>query len=166
MVTFDREQIIIDKNCFQVLSSDTRVAILKALDLKSMTITEISSNFGLAKSTVHEHLSAMANIGLIRKHENRNKWVYYLLTDKAINIMHPHDKTKIMILLTSSLVTFTLGSSGIYRFIKGDIFQAGEGTIFHDPMQFFFGEILLAITFTLWYFAFRLWKRTKHSSQN
>lgn len=160
------EQITIDKNCFQVLSSDTRVAILKALDLKPMTITEISSNFGLAKSTVHEHLSAMVDTGLIRKHENGNKWVYYLLTDRAKNILHPHDKTKIMILLSSSLITFILGASGIYRFIKGDIFQAGEGTIFHDPMQLYFGEILLAITFTLWYFAFRLWKRTKYSNQN
>lgn len=159
-------ELTLDRDCFQVLSSDSRVTILKALDSKPMTITEISSSLDLAKSTVHEHLSAMLNTGLIGKYENGNKWVYYKLTAKAKNILHPHDRTRILILLSSSIVTFTLGASGVYRFAKGYVFQSGGGAIYHDPMQLILGEIFLAITFILWYFAFRLWKRTKHSNQN
>jgi len=156
------EQITLDRACFQVLSSDSRVTILKALDSKAMTITEISSSLDLAKSTVHEHLSALLNTGLIGKYETGNKWVYYKLTAKAKNILHPHDRTRILILLSSSIFTFSLGASGIYRFAKGYVFQVGEGATFHDPMQLILGEIFLALTFTLWYFAMRLWKRSKH----
>lgn len=155
------EQVTLDKNSLQVLSVDTRIAILKTLDSKSMTLTEISSDSGLAKSTVYEHLMILMNAGLIRRCENGNKWVYYILTGKAKNILHPHDKMKIVILLSSSLFTLIVGVSGLYRFIKGQTFLISEGTIFHDPVQFVLGEIFFAITFTLWYLAFRLWKRSK-----
>lgn len=62
------EEIIIDKDSIDVLSSDTRVAILKSLDSTgSMTATRLSEVLNLSKSTVHEHLTRLAEAGFVKK---------------------------------------------------------------------------------------------------
>jgi len=62
------EEIIIDKDSIDVLSSDTRVAILKSLDSSGrMTITGLTDALNLSKSTVHEHLTRLVEAGFVKK---------------------------------------------------------------------------------------------------
>lgn len=84
----------------KVLVSDTRIDILKRLDERRKTVTELSRELNLTKATVHEHLSKLFGAGLIRRNdETRHKWVYYELTRKGREILHPHETTKMTILL-------------------------------------------------------------------
>jgi DNA-binding transcriptional ArsR family regulator len=104
-----------DRKVFESLASETRINILKALDIRQMTITELSKNLGLAKSTVHEHLAKMADAGLVEKIEDHRKWSYYKLTYKGKRILHPHEMVKIMLLLSTSFIALV---GGVFEIIS------------------------------------------------
>lgn len=103
------EEIRMDRKTFESLASETRITLLKTLDIRQMTITELSKNLGLAKSTVHEHLTKMVDSGLVEKIEDHRKWSYYKLTYKGKRILHPHEMVKIMLLLSTSFLAFVGG---------------------------------------------------------
>jgi len=70
------------------LSSDTRVEIIKALNIRPMTVSELAVHLDLAKSTVHEHLCILADRGMVTKDEDR-KWRYYSLSERMRLILRP-----------------------------------------------------------------------------
>jgi DNA-binding transcriptional ArsR family regulator len=92
------EKITLDKDVFRTLASGTRVDIIKSLDKRRKTLSELSSQFGMSVSTVKEHLDNLVAVGLIVQMDEGHKWKYYELTKKGKSILHPEDK-KIWILL-------------------------------------------------------------------
>ncbi|RLF43507.1 MAG: hypothetical protein DRN29_10020 [Thermoplasmata archaeon] len=98
------EKIVLDSNTFKALASQTRLAILKSLDERQKTVSELSKIMDMNKATIYEHLSLLQEAGLVSKIESGNKWVYYKLTWKGIDLLHP-EKKKIVILLSTSLIS-------------------------------------------------------------
>ncbi|MEW5760504.1 MAG: ArsR family transcriptional regulator [Candidatus Thermoplasmatota archaeon] len=122
----DEGSITLDRKTFRVLASETRIAILKALDEKQKTISDLARELGMNKATVFEHLEQMADVGLVKRAEEEErlttikpqpaleeqygpprKWVYYRLTWKGRNILHP-ERVRIAILLCGLLTIFIL----------------------------------------------------------
>lgn len=92
------EKITLDKEVFKTLASKTRVDILKSLDRRRKTLSELSKQSGMSVSTIKEHLDNLVSVGLIEQMDEGYKWKYYELTKKGRDILHPEDK-KIWIML-------------------------------------------------------------------
>lgn len=65
-----------------VLSSKTRVEILKYLATHQMTVTDLSRVMNHCKSTLHAHLMRLLDAGLVCR-DNGRKWIYYRLSRKG-----------------------------------------------------------------------------------
>ncbi|MBW3583761.1 MAG: ArsR family transcriptional regulator [Euryarchaeota archaeon] len=101
-------KIVLDAETFKVLASDTRLAILKKLDERPMTVSELGRELELNKATVFEHLQSLIVGELVKKKEREGrKWVYYTLTWKGKSLLHP-ENTTVMVLLGLA----ALGSGG------------------------------------------------------
>ena len=95
------EELEITRETIKALSSDTRVEIIKALKERRKTVSELSSEMRLSKSTVHEHLEKLLRESLIQRNESyTNKWVYYELTRKGSELLETGEK-KVLLLLSS-----------------------------------------------------------------
>jgi len=174
-----RREIRMDRRTFESLASETRIEILKLLDQRQMTVTELSKHLDLAKSTVHEHLAKMLESGLVEKIEDHRKWTYYRLTYKAKRILHPNEMVKIMVLLGISFLAFIGGILEIGGY-KNTLSQqdqmmahpgAEEGalapemaskaaTMMAEPdyTKLFLGVSLLIGSLLLGYWSLRRWK--------
>lgn len=96
------ESLTLDREALKALASDTRLDILKRLDERQKTVTELARDLGLNKATVFEHCERLLGADLIQKIEDDRKWVYYQLSWKGRRILHPERMT-IALLLSSSL---------------------------------------------------------------
>ncbi len=110
-------KIIIDRKALFALASETRIEILKKLDKRRMTLTELSESLNMSKTTVKEHLDKLVEAGIIRKVDEGRKWIYYELTEKGRKILHPDNLTKIILLLSSAIASALVGSFEVYRFL-------------------------------------------------
>ena len=114
-------KITLDLNSFKALASETRLDILRALDGKKMSLNELSEALNLNKATIHEHLMKLYEAGLIKRKEREgHKWVYYKLSWKGASLLHP-DNTKIVILLTITIVSLIIGTMGFINYIEFSI---------------------------------------------
>ena len=159
-------KIALDKQIFSALSSETRINILKKLDSKRRTLKELCDELNLSKSTIRENLTVLVESDLVRKRNMGNKWVYYELTGKGRKLLHPHEMTKIIILLSSAALSFVGGVIKIYLFIKSTFPERGEvaggGAVggvtgivpLYEPKYLFFGVILLSLGVLFLYLAF------------
>src|SRR5919109_2428204 len=85
-------KIVLDAEAFKALASDTRLQILKALDARPLTVSELSRLLGLNKATVFEHLKQLMTAELAKREDDpARKWVYYRLTWKGKNVLHPEN---------------------------------------------------------------------------
>lgn len=92
-------KIVLDPATFKVLASDTRLDILRMLDQRPRTVSELGRDIRLNKATVFEHLQVLVQAELIQKVEREgSKWVYYKLNWKGQNLLHP-ENTTIFVLL-------------------------------------------------------------------
>jgi DNA-binding transcriptional ArsR family regulator len=92
-------KIVLDPATFKVLASDTRLDILRMLDGRPRTVSELGRDMRLNKATVFEHLQVLVQAELIQKIEREgSKWVYYKLNWKGQNLLHP-ENTTIFVLL-------------------------------------------------------------------
>ncbi|KUL00230.1 MAG: Transcriptional regulator, ArsR family [Methanomicrobiales archaeon 53_19] len=151
------EDVTIDQDDLAALSSDVRVAILKLLDTRPMTMSELADGLGLARSTVHEHLSVLADADLVT-HENVRKWRDYTLTKRGRRILHPGRDHRIVFLLGTSLVAMTAGLLCVTSYLRG--FAVQGGSVVREPLILYVGEALLGVTIALWYIALRCRRRT------
>jgi DNA-binding transcriptional ArsR family regulator len=103
--------IVLTKETFEVLASGTRLTILKNLNERRMTVTELADDLGLAKSTVHHHLQRLADAGLVAAGEDGHAWVYYALTPEGQALLQPHGSARIRIILTAGLASLAGGGS-------------------------------------------------------
>ncbi|VVB68073.1 Helix-turn-helix domain protein [Candidatus Norongarragalina meridionalis] len=94
--------VVLDRESFRALSSETRVAILKKLMERRMTATELAKDLKITAQAASEHLRKMEKAGMVvpAKH---SKWVYFELTEKGRAVLEP-GTTKLFVLLAVSLI--------------------------------------------------------------
>jgi len=120
-------KIMLDRKAFRSLASKTRINILRGLDNRRKTASELSRRFGMPVSTVKRHLDDLAGAGLVVRKDGDRKRKYYELTGKGRNILHPGETRAWIILGLSALAILLTG----YNFMQ-KIFTysslAGTGT--------------------------------------
>jgi len=109
----DEPVTIVDRDVLKVLSTETRMDILKMLSKGNQTPSFIGKKLGKRSSTIVEHLDILKKAGLVKKLESPGKkWVFYSLTEKGNGIVSSKSRRLIIILATSffallgSLVSF------------------------------------------------------------
>ena len=112
------EQLELNRETLKALASDTRIDILKELTERKKTVTELSDALNMSKSTTHEHLLRLTEASLVRKIASPNKWIYYDLTRKGLELIKPSDKRRVILLLSSSLLAFAVGGYQVANFIQ------------------------------------------------
>ena len=65
----------------------TKRAIIKALNERNKTVSELSKELGLSKTSVYQHLVALHSKGVVERITNGNVFVYYKLTEKGREIL-------------------------------------------------------------------------------
>jgi DNA-binding transcriptional ArsR family regulator len=77
---------ILDEELLRVLSSNTRLEILRRLSESQMTLTDLARVLEFCKSTVFEHLKMLFEAGLVHRITGR-KWIYYRLSGRGIRVL-------------------------------------------------------------------------------
>lgn len=101
-------KITLDQESFRALASDVRVDILKHLDIRRETLTDLSGLLSLSKPTLLEHLAKLQAAGLVRRIDEGRKWIYYELSDKGRKVLHP-ERVAITLALVSAVVLASIG---------------------------------------------------------
>jgi len=104
-----KPKIKLSQDEFRVLASNTRIDILKLLDESQYTVSDISRKLDMNKATVHEHLSKLMEVGLVKKDDSPRKWVYYRLSWKGRNLLHP-ERVRVMVSLGIMLTVIVVGA--------------------------------------------------------
>ena len=144
------DKIALDKRIIGALASEMRIDILKKIDSGSMTLSKLTDELNISKSTVHEHLTILIESGLVKKVNRDNKWVYYELTDKGTEILHPHKMTKIIVLLSSAILSFVVGIAGLYWFVRSILIFPEEALNLkaiapYEPVHLITGLIVISL---------------------
>jgi len=111
-------KVTLDRDAFKALASDTRLDILRCLDGKKMTVTELSGVTNMNKATLHEHLSKLAHVGLIKRMEREgHKWVYYKLSWKGSCLLHP-ENNRIVVMFSATFLALVAGIAGFINYLS------------------------------------------------
>ena len=102
----------------KLLFSKTKIEILKKLNERNYTVSELSKILGKSKSTISEHLNTLYKMGLVDK-ESHSKWVYYKITNKGKKVL---ENLEALILIVGSI--FALIGMWIYYVFKQIKLQA------------------------------------------
>ncbi len=100
--------ITLDQESFKALASEVRVGILKRLDERRETVTDLSGLLGLSKPTLLEHLEKLQAAGLVVRVDEGRKWIYYELSPKGRKLLHP-ERVAIVLALASTVVLAAIG---------------------------------------------------------
>lgn len=114
------ERFALKPEDFRILASDSRVAILKALDERQMTGTELGKKLGLEKSTVAQHLDRLVEGGLVQRKEDDRLWVYYTLAPRGRRLLHP-PRAGFTLLLAGSLLSAGASLTLFGTFLLGNL---------------------------------------------
>jgi DNA-binding transcriptional ArsR family regulator len=96
-------RVELDKKALFALASDTRMDILKSLQPNRRTVSQLAEMVGVDKAAVHRHLKKLEDGGFVKREEDHG-FVYYGLSWKARDILSPNENTKIIVLITASIV--------------------------------------------------------------
>ena len=109
-------KITLDQESFKALASDVRVGILKHLDVRRETVTDLSNLMTLSKPTLLEHLEKLQSAGLVKRIDEGRKWIYYGLSDKGRKILHPE-----RVAITLALgVAVALAAIGVFLVLSAE----------------------------------------------
>ncbi|MFH1663677.1 MAG: winged helix-turn-helix domain-containing protein [archaeon] len=97
-------EITIGKEEFRALSSDTRISIVKLLNQRNYTLSELSAKLSMSSPTIKQHLETLVNSDLIEQKDEGRKWKYYCLTRKGKKLLRPESTPNVMILLVTSVL--------------------------------------------------------------
>jgi DNA-binding transcriptional ArsR family regulator len=106
-------KVELDRRSLFALASDTRLEILKALQTNRRTVSQLAELVGIDKAAVHRHLKKLEEGSFVSRTEDHG-FVYYALTWRSRDILNPNDRTKIVILISSSLVCLLAMTVVIY----------------------------------------------------
>lgn len=116
-------KITIDRKALFTLASETRINLLKELDKKRMTQSELSKELDISKTAVKEHLDKLEEAGLVERSEEGRKWIYYQLTGKGKYVLHPASKITITLMLSAAIAAIGGGFFELYRYIMSKFAQ-------------------------------------------
>jgi ArsR family transcriptional regulator len=68
---------------FKALADETRLRILKLLEVREMCVCEVMVALALTQPTASHHLGILENAGLV-KDRKEGKWVFYSLADAKL----------------------------------------------------------------------------------
>ncbi len=102
------DKIVLDRETFKALAADSRIKILKLLEKRRHTQSELSFDLELAIPTIKEHLVALEKASLVKMADEGYKWKYYEITEKGKCVLDPERK-KIWIVLASLGVSVGAG---------------------------------------------------------
>ncbi|HZX19807.1 MAG TPA: winged helix-turn-helix domain-containing protein [archaeon] len=107
--------ISISTTDFKALSSKTRTDILKMLDERNFTLSELASKTGMAAPTVKQHASVLMEAGLIELNDEGRKWKYYSLTRKGKKLLEANtNKSNIFLILSTVIIVGLLGFAAMF----------------------------------------------------
>ena len=86
-------RVTLDQASFRALASEVRVEVLKKLDERRMTVTDLANALDLSKPTLLEHLEKLQAAQLVKRIDEGRKWIYYDLTGRGKKILHPERVT-------------------------------------------------------------------------
>lgn len=109
--------VVLTKDTLTALASDTRLRMLKDLNVRRMTVAELADDLDLAKSTVHHHLSILVDSGFVAAEDEGHAWVYYALTPEGRALLDPGDGIRIRVLLVAALATLVWGIAALAKFL-------------------------------------------------
>ena len=112
--------ITLDQESFKALASEVRVNILKHLDERRETVTDLSGLLSLSKPTLLEHLEKLQAAGLVRRVDEGRKWIYYELSAKGRKLLHP-ERVAIILALASAAVLAAIGTFAVLASYGGSL---------------------------------------------
>lgn len=95
--------IKLNRKAFKALSSETRINILKSLEERRKTLTELAKDLDMKPSSMKEQLNKLRKVDLIELKDKGRKWKYYEITRKGEKILNPYE-SKVMIILSTTLI--------------------------------------------------------------
>jgi len=114
-------KVSLELDDIKALASDSRLAIMSALDGKKLNLRDLTRITELNKATLHTHLQKLLDAGFIKKNTRKgHKWVYYRLTWKGECLLHP-ENTKIVVLFSLAFFSLCAGIIQFYTYAKGTI---------------------------------------------
>jgi DNA-binding transcriptional ArsR family regulator len=119
------DKITLDKKSFMALASESRIELLKKLDERRMTLSELARELQMSKPAVLKHLEKLIEAGLVKKNEDERKWIYYSLTLKGKNILHP-ERVKIVLLLSTSFISLMASIGMLWKYLHEKTYKAVE----------------------------------------
>jgi DNA-binding transcriptional ArsR family regulator len=133
-------KITLDAETFKALASSTRLTVLRALDQRRKTLTELARDLNLNKATVHEHLQLLTAADLVRKRDDEGrKWIYYELTWRGEKILHPQETTTFNLLLGISMAAAGGGAGmlalAIHRWAQERPMQAVQEPVGSEALE-------------------------------
>ena len=102
------DEIKVSRNMLKIMSVESRIAVLKALELRQMTASELARFLNKHVTTVSFHLDKLTKAGLTERVERPDrKWVYYKITKHGKKILHPQPYTRITLLFSIAVIIIT-----------------------------------------------------------
>src|SRR3989441_9044722 len=108
-------RVTLDQASFRALASEVRVEVLKKLDERRMTVTDLANTLDLSKPTLLEHLEKLQAAELVKRIDEGRKWIYYELTGRGKKILHPERVT----IVVSLCLSMFLAAAGIFALASG-----------------------------------------------
>src|SRR5438093_7526747 len=108
-------KVTLDQASFRGLAAGVRVEVLKKLDERRATVTDLANALELSKPTLLEHLEKLQAADLVKRIDEGRKWIYYELTGKGRKILHPE---RVTIVVSLGLSLF-LAAAGILALATG-----------------------------------------------
>lgn len=106
----DEPVTIVDREVLKVLSTETRMDILKILSEGKRNPSFVAKKLGKSDATIVEHMKVMEKAGLVKKLEAPGKkWVFYSLTERGRGIVSSKSR-RLVIILSTSLVGVIAGA--------------------------------------------------------
>lgn len=123
MIFTMEEEFKVSRDLMKAVSADTRTEILKALENRQMTASELSRYLNKHVTTVAEHLELLHSSKLVDRIERPGrKWIYYKLSNVGRQMLHPQPY-RIILVLTLSFLALGLGAFFIPLY-SGSVFTA------------------------------------------
>jgi len=113
-------QVELDRKSLFALASDTRLEILRALQPMRRTVTQLADSLGIDKAAVHRHLKTLEEGGFVKRYEDHG-FVYYGLSWKARDLISPGENTRVVILLSASLLLLLCATVFSIAVLQGDV---------------------------------------------
>jgi len=153
---------------FKALSSQKRIKILKSLNDRQMTLSELSKQLNLSKSTLHENLSILIDAGLIKRVEWSNKFVYYKLSDKGWKLLNYKGYLKVTISFTFSIIFLIVGLENLSRSLRY-LIRPPPGLEHEYSLvvpYLTFSVVLILIACMFGFYSIRIWQKISQRTCN